>query len=68
MGSTVIHEPLLQCAGKVRFESAALARKVARQRGRGGKGRKGNKPGVAYRCAHCGGWHIGRAKPHGGGR
>jgi hypothetical protein len=42
-----------QCTGKERFESRALAARVARRRTIVGK------PGHAYRCRHCDGYHIG---------
>jgi predicted SprT family Zn-dependent metalloprotease len=36
------------CLGKQRFASPTLARKIAKR-----------KPGRhAYRCPHCGGWHM----------
>ena len=45
-----------QCTGKERFESRALAARVARRRAETGK------PGRAYHCRHCDGYHIG-SKP-----
>lgn len=41
------------CHGKVRFDTRKHARRVAKRMG---------KPGLnAYRCTHCGWWHIGHA-------
>ena len=53
--------PAVSCAGKVRFDSAALAHAIAKRRG---KARKVNHDDArrrreAYRCKHCGGWHLG---------
>jgi hypothetical protein len=42
-----------QCTGKERFDSRALATRVARRRARTGKS------GHAYHCRHCDGYHIG---------
>ena len=42
-----------QCTGKERFDSRALAARIARRRADSGK------PGHAYRCRHCEGYHIG---------
>jgi len=40
------------CRGKARFESPQVAWRAAqRQRGR-----------MAYRCDHCGRWHVGPAR------
>lgn len=41
------------CAGKVPFDSLALAKAVINRRSHGGAARK------AYRCQHCNKWHIG---------
>lgn len=41
-----------QCAGKVKFESAVLAHRAARRA-------RLTKVRTAYRCPHCGRWHIG---------
>lgn len=43
-----------QCMGKHRFADAGLAKKVASQSAKRKEGRVS-----AYRCIHCGGWHIG---------
>lgn len=42
------------CAGKHRFEDANLAKKVARQ-----SSARHDYTATAYRCATCGGWHVG---------
>jgi hypothetical protein len=42
-----------QCTGKERFESRSIAGRVARRRSSAGK------PGHAYHCRHCDGYHIG---------
>ena len=42
------------CEGKVRFDSALLAAKVAQRH------REDRRQ--AYRCGVCGGWHLGTAK------
>jgi len=45
---------LVSCSGKHRFDNQRLARDVAKRSNRQ------RKQGVsAYRCGHCGGWHIG---------
>ncbi len=43
-----------QCIGKHRFEDGGLAKQVARKSAK----RKDSKSS-AYRCIHCGGWHVG---------
>jgi hypothetical protein len=48
------------CQGKVKFESMAVAKRVARERRKSGPHRRGGKGGDAYRCLTCGGIHIGR--------
>lgn len=57
---------LAACAGKVAFESAALAKQVARRRRK-----QGGREGEAYKCSFCRRWHIGktyirkkRIRPH----
>lgn len=45
------------CTGKQRFDTAALAQRVA-ARGHRGPGRTRRKR-IAYPCAFCGGWHVG---------
>ncbi len=40
------------CLGKWRFEAPALAHAVAV---------RARVPAQAYRCRHCGGWHVGFA-------
>lgn len=48
------------CTGKVRFDSPALAAEVARKRKGFGPGTKGDRrTRESYRCAACGGWHLG---------
>lgn len=42
------------CVGKHRFDNGKIARQVA-QRGR----RIRDRNSAAYKCASCGGWHIG---------
>lgn len=42
------------CWGKIAFDSARMAKTVAKRRSRSGK------KGEAYRCPHCRYWHIGR--------
>jgi len=44
---------IAQCTGKERFDSRALAARVARRRAGTGK------LGHAYLCRHCDGYHIG---------
>ena len=47
------------CQGKEPYKTAGLARKVLRRRVGRAKS-KGNSPNmVAYRCPHCGSYHIG---------
>lgn len=50
------------CMGKEAYASVGLARDVLKRRRGSAKARKG-KGGLltAYRCAHCGCWHIGGA-------
>ena len=43
-----------QCMGKHRFDDGGLAKKVARLSAK----RKESRT-VAYKCTHCGGWHVG---------
>lgn len=50
-------EHIHACAGKEPYDSANLARKVLRRRKRRHDGVSLN----AYRCTHCGKWHIGNA-------
>lgn len=45
--------PIVGCDGKVRFESYQLAHSVVQRRARKKFRRQ------AYRCCHCGGWHLG---------
>lgn len=53
-GARAAH-PAASCLGKVRFDSAVLARDVATRHSP-----KKNKPKRdVYSCFHCGGWHIG---------
>ena len=40
------------CAGKEKL-AGDVARKVAKR-----------QEGTAYRCAHCGAWHVGHRPPH----
>ncbi|MGH6955942.1 MAG: hypothetical protein ACREEW_04680 [Caulobacteraceae bacterium] len=47
---------LAGCVGKARFETAALAKAVARRRSRNGL------KGEPYKCRCCGAWHIGTRK------
>lgn len=47
---------LAACVGKVAFETASLAQRVARRRARS----KAQAKGKVYRCQHCGKWHLGR--------
>ena len=44
-----------QCGGKHRFSDGGLAKKVASQ-----SSRRKDSSLKAYRCAVCGGWHIGQ--------
>lgn len=55
------HVWVSQCAGKVAFDSAALAHEIAKKRSsrRRGKDRK-REPRVVYRCRWCGKWHLGQ--------
>lgn len=46
------------CAGKKRFRSPALAHRVQVRAGKAAR-RRGERPRAAYRCPHCGGWHLG---------
>lgn len=50
------HTRLTSCAGKVPFESAAIAVEVAERQ------RDGRAPRKAYRCIWCGCWHLGSNK------
>lgn len=47
-----------QCYGKHRYDSAVLARTVAKQQRRREESRV-----VVYRCQTCAGWHIGNKRP-----
>jgi hypothetical protein len=48
------------CTGKVRFDSPSLAADVAKKRKGYGPGTKGDRrTRESYRCAACGGWHLG---------
>ncbi len=47
------------CTGKVQFASHAAAATVQKRRERKGK------VGKAYRCVHCGAYHIGRGPGRG---
>lgn len=44
------------CVGKRSFETAALARAVNKRRRKARTERRGQE---AYKCRHCGMWHIG---------
>lgn len=46
-----------QCFGKHRFDDPNIAKQVAYRQAQ----RKDSKTG-AYRCATCGGWHIGNSR------
>jgi hypothetical protein len=47
-------DPAASCRGKVRFDTATEARKVAR------RASSRNEDAIrAYRCESCRGWHIG---------
>ena len=46
------------CHGKERFVNAAVAHNALRRRSYKGRP-KGAKPGQAYHCRYCGGYHIG---------
>lgn len=50
---TMIFSHASQCAGKEPFATPQLAHDVARRR------QREHKNNEAYRCAHCGFWHIG---------
>ena len=48
----------LPCEGKIAYESPhAAARTMHRIRGQ----RRGKERPSAYKCEHCGSWHLGRA-------
>ena len=48
------------CSGKQAFDSALLANKVIRRRGRSKpRGQSKRQPECAYRCKFCGAWHLG---------
>lgn len=54
-----------QCHGKVTFDSPGLARSVLDRQARQRRKRKRSRhedeiPSQAYRCRHCGKWHLGR--------
>lgn len=49
-------EHAASCEGKERFTSVALARAVARRKGRMVID---GTTAVFYRCRFCGGWHVG---------
>lgn len=56
------HVRASQCQGKVGFESAALAHQVNRLRSKRHGGKKNRRPPRdAYKCGHCGKWHLGRS-------
>ena len=46
-----------QCEGKHRFPDASLAKKVAHQ-----SSQRNDSHTSAYRCATCGGWHVGSGR------
>ncbi len=48
------------CTGKVRFDRPALAAAVAKKRKGFGPSTAGDRrTRESYRCAACGGWHLG---------
>lgn len=51
---------MIECAGKLLYANAAEAqRALTRIQGR----TRGDRSGLmAYRCADCGAWHLGRSK------
>lgn len=49
-------DPAASCAGKVRFDTFALASRVNRQRNKG----RSDRGRSVYACPHCRGFHIGR--------
>ena len=53
-GARIVN-PAVSCDGKVRFDSPALARAVTTRH----SPRKDRPKRDAYRCVHCGGWHVG---------
>ena len=44
------------CVGKIRFDSWSLATQVRQERGKRSDQRSRRQ---VYRCAHCGGFHLG---------
>lgn len=49
------------CDGKRAFDSALLAMKIAKRRGKSKpRGQSRRQPEHAYRCRFCGAWHLGR--------
>ncbi len=48
---------LVTCEGKARFDTLALAKRIATRRKH-----KADRPGTPYHCKCCGGWHIGGGK------
>lgn len=46
-----------QCIGKHRFDSQAIAKQVAKR-----MARTHESSTSAYKCATCGGWHVGNNK------
>lgn len=50
--------PAVGCAGKVPFDSFALANAVVTRRPKD----DGRRCRIAYRCGHCGAWHVGSNK------
>jgi hypothetical protein len=51
-------DQLTSCAGKARFDTQRLAGQVSARRTRNGRRDQ------AYKCVHCGGWHLGLAIRH----
>ena len=46
-----------QCIGKHRFDDGNIARQVAQR-----QARNKDLKSCAYRCATCGGWHVGSGR------
>jgi rubrerythrin len=59
---THINAPEIQCHGKEAFQSPQLAMHVEHRAARNRKFRKKARTGIAkaYRCPHCGFFHLGR--------
>lgn len=64
MSADEVKPEWLQCAGKERFDGGDRANHAIRQRKKrkGLRSGAGDRPLQAYRCPHCGFWHLGGAR------